>query len=696
MSKIIRQKLRNDHVAFLAAATGFGKCFHPDQKLILANRNLKRAADVIAGDLLLGDDHFPRVVTSTITGVGEMVEVLILPSRTVVLRSNTDHILCLVASFAVNLKAPPVIEISVKEYLALPPDTRAGLRLYSKSSQGGWSPPSAGPNSIKMGLSGMPLSSKEYREWSVLDFHSYVRHYFMGRSNEGSGDRWFFIEGIPLESLESFKEAARRAGVLTTMGVVREKEVMWIDPTGFFEFEIVSVGEGHYSGFTVSGTNQRFFLDNGIITHNTTIGCEIAARSGVKVAFLCFLDIVLDQWVKALETKTTGKVQKVTGKVLDPEADFYVMGVLKASKMSRASLEEVGGVVLDEAHITVKETFEGALLKFQPLWVLGLSATPRRPDGLHSVLEMYFGDKENFVMRKETKPFTAYKIETNFIPEIRYISRQGKRIVDWGLVISSLAESPERQKFIVNRLVKVLEDPSERILILTLRVDEGREVAEVFRKAFEEGRVMLREGEEPVMEIFGKQPGVIAEGTHTLKELKEMRLPHLKKLAGLNKVSLGEGKIKKETLVKTLAKVYKISDGSRIIEARGGIRAINREGKEIRYTKIPPEVGFYRVQIVGMKKGGVGYDDPTRTSEALLDSVREVEQYEGRVRMQDCSIYDFVDDFGALETHWNLREKHYRTRGAEIVVEKSAKPRNTKPKAGRKVESYVPSKRFGR
>jgi hypothetical protein len=298
-------------------------------------------------------------------------------------------------------------------------------------------------------------------------------------------------------------------------------------------------------------------------------------------------------------------------------------------------------------------------------------------------------------VRKEVKPFKAYKIETNFKPEIRYINRKGKRIVDWGLVISSLAEMPERHRFIVDRLIRVLNDPEERMLILTLRVDEGREVAEVFRKAFEEGRILLREREEPVIEIFGKQKGVIADGKHSLEELKEMRLPHLKKLAGLNKVLLEE-KIRKEVLVKLLAKAYKTSINPRVIEARGGIRAIDREGEEIRYPKIPPEAGFYRVQIVGMKKGGVGYDDPTRTSEALLDSIRDVEQMEGRVRMQDCSIYDFVDDFGALETHWGLREKHYMTRGAEIVVEKSAEPRSTKPKVKRGVDLYVPAGRFGR
>jgi hypothetical protein len=97
-----------------------------------------------------------------------------------------------------------------------------------------------------------------------------------------------------------------------------------------------------------------------------------------------------------------------------------------------------------------------------------------------------------------------------------------------------------------------------------------------------------------------------------------------------------------------------------------------------KYTKIPPEAGLYRVQVVGMKKGGVGYDDPTRTSEAILDSVRDVEQYEGRVRMKDCSIYDFVDDLGTLENHWSDRQKHYVAKGAEIIIEESAMPRSSK------------------
>ena len=692
VSSLIKQKLEEEHTAFLAAATGFGKCFHPDQLLVMADRSLKRAGDIVTGDLLLGDDWLPRVVTSTITGIGKMYQVIVpLPGQeqgAIVMRCNEDHILCL-RSMIENPRMTPIIEISVKDYLELPTPYRSTLGLYSLPQTDPYRVPFMAIRASELGGRGLPLSPRELAEWTCMDLHLYSRCFFRAFSDRNFS---FPVASVSPEGLASFLEASRRAGILVTI-VKNETEPsgrVWVHPTDTHQFFLKEVGEGEYAGFTVSGTNQRFFLDNGIITHNTTIGCEIAAKSKVKVAVLCFLDIVRKQWVKALQTKTSGKVQVVTKNELDPEADFYVIGVTKSSKIPRDQLSQIGGVIVDEAHLTVKETFEKALLRFQPLWVLGLSATPRRADGLHSVLEMYFGPKKNFITRRETKPFRVYKIETNFVPKIEYVYRgpRGKTL-DFGTVIASLAESPERRLFITKRLVQVLQDPEEYLLILTLRVEEGLAIARLLREALEEGRWTLGPTDQPVIEVFGKQKGGIIEGTMSKEDLEKATIVTLRKLAKIN--ALPHEGIDKVTLRKLLIKYFSSPGTKLIIEAKGGIRGIDRKGVVTRYSKIPPEAGLYRVQVVGMKKGGVGYDDPTRTSEAIIDSVRDVEQYEGRVRMKDCSIYDFVDDLGTLEKHWSDRQKHYIAKGAEIIIEKSAMPRTSK-RAPREV--FIPG-RYG-
>lgn len=688
VSMLIKQKLKEEHVAFLAAATGFGKCFAPAQKLLMFNGSQKEAGKVMVGDLLLGDDLTPRQVTSTIVGQGEMYDVLVpLPEhpeiKTAVMRCNEDHILCLKPLY--DHSPSQIIEISIKEYLATSEEFKSQLGLYSLPLVGPWRQPREVDKASEMGLSGTPLDRSQLEEWSRIELHLYSRHFFKTYSN---GQPFFSSDEPSPEAMASFLEASKRAGILVT---VIDRQV-WVHLTRVYPFTLINKGIGPYAGFTVQGNNQRFFLDNGIVTHNTTIGCEIASSSKIKVAVLCFLDIVRKQWVNALRSKTNGKVQVVNKNELDPDADFYVIGVSKTSKIPREQLSQIGGVIVDEAHLTVKETFEKALLRFQPLWVLGLSATPRRADGLHSVLEMYFGPKKNFITRKETKPFKVYKVETNFIPKIEYIFRGPKgKTIDWGTVVASLAGSVPRREFITKRLVKVLQDPEEYLLILTLRVEEGLAIAKLLRDAHEEGLWSLGPSDHPVLEVFGKQKDTIAEGVMTKEEILASSIVTLRKLAKINSIE-SEG-MDKASLQKVLCKYFKPgSPGTKlIIQRKGGIRGIDRTGAELRYTKIPPEASHYRVQVVGIKKGGVGYDDPSRTSEAIIDSVMDVEQYEGRIRMKNCSIYDFVDDFGTLESHWSRRQKYYTTKGAEIIVEESPLPRTSRRTAR---EVFIPS-RYG-
>jgi len=634
VSMQLLEKLNKDHYAFLSAATGFGKCFHPDQKLILQSRALKRVGDIVPGDLLLGDDWLPREVTSTIVGQGEMYELLVYPLDSPestapvppikVLTCNADHILCLTKGFS----SSDIIEISLADYLLLPETSQRALKLYSM--------PTGHPNrhpcfralAATLASKLAPLTPTNFSEWAILDFHYYVRAIFRQVSDR---DRSFPLDQLPASTLESFMEAARRAGIM----VLLEQNRGWIRPENVHTFEVKSLGIGTYAGFTVSGTNQRFFSDTGIITHNTTIGCYLAVKSGLKTVVMCHLTKVREQWVTALSTKTNGKVQLVTSNFIDPQADYYVMGPMRAARLPREALAAIGFVIIDEAHLTAHATFEQALLRLSPLWIQGLSATPRRADGLHTALEIYFGPRAEFTIRREKKPFTVYKIETNFIPDIRKIPRQGKMIIDWSRALKSLANNPERHKFIADRLVQVLQDPDEYILVLTLRIVEGVAVANLLREALAAGRWVLGPDDQPVIEVFSKSK-----------------------------------------------------------EGIGGIKSVDRDGIERKFSKTPEDTPRYRVQIFGMKKGGVGYDDPTRTSGVLLDSVKDVEQYEGRVRMVDSTIYDFVDDFGTLETHWSLREKYFLSKGATIVEEPASKPRTTiKGKFKRGAQVFVPDSR---
>jgi hypothetical protein len=74
----------------------------------------------------------------------------------------------------------------------------------------------------------------------------------------------------------------------------------------------------------------------------------------------------------------------------------------------------------------------------------------------------------------------------------------------------------------------------------------------------------------------------------------------------------------------------------------------------------------YRVLVAGMKKAGVGFNDPTLTMLILATDRKDVEQLEGRIRTSNNIIYDLVDDNPTLENHWKKRGAWYSKRGAVI------------------------------
>lgn len=293
----------------------------------------------------------------------------------------------------------------------------------------------------------------------------------------------------------------------------------------------------------------------------------------LKTIVLCHLDIVKQQWVEEYInfTNNTVKVQYLKGNCkLDPEADVYIAGIKKATSFNNNDLLNIGTVIIDESHIATVTAFTQTLLKFKPRYLIGLSATPDRSDGLHQLFTPYFGLPENFIVRKEKKEFVVYRLKTKFEPTITYVNRQGKITIDWNIVINSIESIPERWQLIVNIILKHKE---EKILVLCNRK-------------------------------------MLAEGIYNLL-IKEENA---------------------ELLI-------------------GNKKVWNKEA---------------RVTVAGMKKAGVGFNDPKLTMAIIASDTQDIRQYEGRIRTTNNIIYHLNDNYKQFDKHYKECEKFYKEKGATI------------------------------
>jgi hypothetical protein len=375
----------------------------------------------------------------------------------------------------------------------------------------------------------------------------------------------------------------------------------------------------------------------------TTLGNYIACHLKLKTAVICHLDKVNEQWVEEFTEFSNAKVQRVKGKVLDPNADVYVIGVRKAASLPREMLGDIGLVIFDEAHISTITAFSKSLLRFQPRYVIGLSATPKRADGMQKLLSMYFGPASEFIVRNEVKDFTVYKVETPYQPDVRYNIVNGVTTLDWTHVINTLAYNEERQDLIVS-LVK--KHPEHYPLILTARTLEWQSLK----------RKLVKAGERSI-KVLAPTTGRKKNAKENLNKLKVAELRQ--RLTELKLDSTG----RKKELVARLEKTSKKSASTEKVA---------------------------KITLANWQKGGVGYNDPTRTMLILTFDSKSVEQFEGRIRTDNNIIYVLVDNFKTCETHWREKERWFIKRGAVIeTIDLRGEGSVTTP-----IKTTLPSRRY--
>jgi hypothetical protein len=193
----------------------------------------------------------------------------------------------------------------------------------------------------------------------------------------------------------------------------------------------------------------------------------------LKAVILCHATTLHPQWVREFRIHASKIKVQVIGNIsskedfkLDEDYDVYILGVIKCTHLNRDVFDKIGVIVVDEAHLCMTETFSDALLNFSPRYLIGLSATPDRKDGMDRLLYPFFGYPETFIKRSQKKNFKVIKYITNFKPIIK---QNYLKSLDWNSVVNSIAYNNERQRFIVKLCQEYSKD---KILILSNRVCE--------------------------------------------------------------------------------------------------------------------------------------------------------------------------------------------------------------------------------
>jgi superfamily II DNA or RNA helicase len=144
-----------------------------------------------------------------------------------------------------------------------------------------------------------------------------------------------------------------------------------------------------------------------------------------------------------------------------------------------------GFTIFDECHHLGASNFSRALLKVQTKYMLGLSATPTRDDGLTKVFEWFLGKPVYWEKTREPDPhvevrciqFTTDNVNYNEIPT----DYKGEPVL--ARLLTKVVECEERNEKIAELIQGLGEDSRRRILVLSERISHLNAIEELLKES---------------------------------------------------------------------------------------------------------------------------------------------------------------------------------------------------------------------
>lgn len=226
----------------------------------------------------------------------------------------------------------------------------------------------------------------------------------------------------------------------------------------------------------------------------TVAALEVIARLGKTTAVLVHKEFLMNQWIERIQDcydideSEIGFVQQDRCDYEGKKIVLIMIQSLLARDYSPDLFEYFGTVVVDEVHRMSAVEFRKVITMFPGRYRLGVTATPKRKDGLEDVFFWHIGSIGAIGSKRKIKPRVEI-VKTNVNPSPRdWMNLMDfKRDVSLSKLTTYLAEHEERNQRIARLAYKALV-ARRKILILS-----GRRVQlEILHQLVK--RQMLRHG----------------------------------------------------------------------------------------------------------------------------------------------------------------------------------------------------------
>ena len=209
-----------------------------------------------------------------------------------------------------------------------------------------------------------------------------------------------------------------------------------------------------------------------------------------KTIVIVHKEFLMNQWIERIKfALPMAKIGIVQGDKCEIENSDIIISMLQTLSMKEFpdnTFDDIGHVIIDECHRIPSRVFSKALMKINSTYMLGLSATPNRKDGLTKVLKWYIGDiiysvksSEKNIVKVERYIFES--TDETYNQEISNFRGQ----VQMPTMINNIANYLKRTNVIMKKVVAEINlNEKRQFLILS---DRKQHLADMYKIAQQMG-----------------------------------------------------------------------------------------------------------------------------------------------------------------------------------------------------------------
>ncbi len=203
----------------------------------------------------------------------------------------------------------------------------------------------------------------------------------------------------------------------------------------------------------------------------TILALHLIHKIGRKTLVIVHKEFLLEQWVERIrEFLPTATIGRIQGDTMDTNKDI-VIGMLQSISMKEYPKEVFRGfgfTIIDETHHIAAEVFSNALFHIVTPYMLGLSATMERKDGLTKVFKLFLGEVVYSAQREKTTVYIEKIMYTHSDKDFNTVIQNFRGETNYTSMIKKISEFNPRKDFILDKIGKLLQEPTTgQIMVLS-------------------------------------------------------------------------------------------------------------------------------------------------------------------------------------------------------------------------------------